>query len=35
MTVVGYRDGPNADADLPAADHVADGPADLRQYLLA
>jgi HAD superfamily hydrolase (TIGR01509 family) len=32
MTVVGYRDGPNADADLPAADYLADGPAELRQF---
>jgi HAD superfamily hydrolase (TIGR01509 family) len=33
MTVVGYRDGPNADADLPAADHLADGPAALRAFV--
>jgi HAD superfamily hydrolase (TIGR01509 family) len=32
MTVVGYRDGPNADTDLPAADHVADGPVELRAF---
>jgi HAD superfamily hydrolase (TIGR01509 family) len=34
MTVVGYRDGPNADTDLPAAHHVADGPDELRRRLL-